>query len=959
MHAIGSRGNPHGPTCSWAQKKLAALPLVNYIPRSMSLDADCEDIPQSKRKSEEGHANLAEETSRASKSPRLTETSPAQEPSTHLLTDLLQDMPQEEASEELAAPNSPVLETEDPGKLAAPDPADLVATTGPATPTWDSITIEQLLDWDEPRGTLPESLGTFNPLCSYETFLHWKKLVDEGLAQMAQSTLVGGPLDLDYCYRVLGDSQTSHQLKTGCLDQYGRLVPVTELPLPVLWKLVLQLPHRALEAFRRLKIAPCSSGAECLSLLICSKESWMRVLKAYVGEDLTLKEERVAMAYCLMETIQSALETIHSQNNLARYPDRADLVCRQSLALQVLWSDFWHKLPVLQETTLKKWKQYKPRDLAKLEPMTMAKLEAELRKRWLEKLVSVFVPYREHVPNLQALSKSLDFYKEAQDLFGDAQWRTLRTHCNRLLSVLSIKYGKHRPEEAGSSKGVQPCLPGGRNSILAIPWTSHQIRDLMSELEDQQATPAKIEGVWGTLKYLSKIFGLLDPEDFSALSKKKDALMDRLVPAVTQEVQQATIPSASMLVSIEEAIATGHDPHGNPIPSGCIWMLIILRLLTGASARWSDLMHTSPGSFVDSPEALEFLPWRTKTVKKSKRKKKQTILIIPKVCFSEFCEGKRKYDWVPVALEYMTFFKTNPAFQDMDYMFPAVTKDLKAFIPRPCSDSMALRIIHDSLQRAGVPRQKALEMSFHGWRALINEWGFQQMIPKSTRTFLGNWGSEEMTDTYTRQKRQVVQEIWQQVLTGVRDNPRGTDTSCRTLIADPAHKSWDDSNLGKAWQSPEQQQHKEDAPRVEASSSEPGVSKTTSSLLGLKDPEDPSLGSPLNVFVALRNSGTKAYPQFKVHLLDETGLEIGNGWRPEFDKIQPLTKEDWAQEPEKYKFCGNCFKCYSLPGSWTSDEQETQVLAPSTPGLAEESGSEEASNDTASETEAVAPGPPA
>ena len=884
--------------------------------------------------------------------PKRRRTSKGEPPSTGTSTALPIDIGNSPAEEDrkLEAPLCPsslvVLAIED-GKLEAPsDPSQLVdevladAPSGVDTPTWESITLEQLLDWGEDS----------NPFLDYQTFLRWKEMCSHGLSQMANSALVGGPLNMDYCHQVLGEFQTTFLLQSGCMDQYGRAVPITELPLPVLWKLVLKLPHQAMESFRKLRITPCNSGAESLCILIQSRQTWLRIMRSFVREDLTLGEERIAMAYCLLETLQAAMDTIHAQNFLES--NQPDLVSRQSLALQVMWSDFWLKLPVAQEAPLTKWKQYKPRDLTKLEPMTMARLEVELRKRWLERLIAIFVPYKEHIPHLQELSRSMDFYKEAMDLFGDAQWRTLRTHCNRLLSVLSLTYLKHRPEEARSSDDKSlPCPPGGKDAILSIPWTSQRIRDLMSELEAREATPAKIEGVWGTLKYLSKILGLLDPDEFSTLSKKKDALMDRLVPAVTREVQQATIPSAGMLVSIEEAIVSGCDTQGNVIPAGCIWMLIILRLLTGASARWSDLMHTSPASFLDTAESFEFLPWRTKTVKKSKRKKKQTILIIPKICFSEFCEGKRKYDWVPVAQDYLRFFRENEAFKDMDYMFPAVTRDMKAFIPRPCSDSMALRIIHDSLQRAGVPRDQALEMSFHGWRALINEWGFQQLIPKSTRTFLGNWGSEEMTDTYTRQKRKVVKDIWEQVLTGIRDNPSAIDTSSRNLIADPTHSSWNDANLGKVWQSPAEQE-KSTADEKEARSSEKVAQP--SHLLGLRDPEDPSLDSPLHVCVGTRNAGTKAFPIYKVHLLDDTGLEIGNGWRPG-NKVEPLTMDDWAQEPEHYQFCGNCFKAYSLPGSWFENPEDVKAAAPSSPGLAEESGSEQASNDTASETEAVAP----
>ena len=814
--------------------------------------------------------------------------------------------------------------------------------SGTATPDWNTISVASMLAMGDED----------SPFANHGQFVIWKDQIVAGLHKKAATTLVKGPVTMDYAYKVLGVSPVPQLLLKGCYEHYGRARPVTEHPLPVLWKLVLSLPRRAMEAFRSLRITPCSSGAEFFILMFGYKNAWNRMLQTFLEEDLTLGEEKVAMAYCLLEIAMAAMETVHLQKEARSSAGQTDRYILQSLALQAIWAEYWEKQPVVEVVVLKKWKQYKPRDLAKLEPMTMAKLEAELRKRWLEKIVAIFVPYKDSVPHLKALENSVNFYQDAYDLFGDAQWRTLRTHCNRLLSVLSLVYPKGKAQEARSSKPlVYP--PGGKDAILAIPWNGEQIRDLMSELEALQSTPAKLEGVWGTLKYFSKILGLLNPEDFSTLTKKKDAVMDRLVPAVTQEVQQATIPSADMLVGIEEAIATGLDQHGNPIPAGCIWMLIILRLLTGASARWSDLMHTSPGSFVETPEALEFIPWRTKTVKKSKRKKKQTILIIPKVCFSEFCGNKRKYDWVPVAVEYLKFFREHEAFADMDYMFPALTKDLKAFIPRPCSDSMALRVIHESLQKAGVPKDQALEMSFHGWRALINEWGFQKLIPKSTRVFLGNWGSEEMTDTYTRQKRKAVMSIWQQVLTEVRDSPDSIDTSSRNLISDPTHSSWDDSNLGKAWQT-SSEQTKEATKAKEARSS--AASKPhLQGLLGLRDPEDPALESALSVHVATRNSGTKANPSYKVHLLDASGLEIGNGWRPDSDKVQPLSKADWEQEPDKYKFCGNCFKCFSLPGSWFVTPEEAGTLSPGSPGLADESGSEEASNDTASETEAVAP----
>ena len=121
--------------------------------------------------------------------------------------------------EALAEDNARKLEAPTVQSEELVEPAVAEVSSGVATPTWENITVEQLLDWEE----------SFSPFSSYGSFLCWKEKCAHGLNQMATTTLVGGSLNMDYCYHVLGESQTTFLLRTGCSDQYGRAVPVTEL----------------------------------------------------------------------------------------------------------------------------------------------------------------------------------------------------------------------------------------------------------------------------------------------------------------------------------------------------------------------------------------------------------------------------------------------------------------------------------------------------------------------------------------------------------------------------------------------------------------------------------------------------------------------------------------------------------------------------------------------------------
>ena len=88
--------------------------------------------------------------------------------------------------------------------------------------------------------------------------------------------------------------------------------------------------------------------------------------------------------------------------------------------------------------------------------------------------------------------------------------------------------------------------------------------------------------------------------------------------------------------------------------------------------------------------------------------------------------------------------------------------------------------------------------------------------------------------------------------------------------------------------------------------------------------------------------------------MDSNGTAVGDGWTPSADKLAHLSYEDWSSECHVYEFCKNCFRRYSLPLSWVS-QGVPDTINPQTPNLSDVSEAEEASNDTASEEEAIDP----
>ena len=292
--------------------------------------------------------------------------------------------------------------------------------------------------------------------------------------------------------------------------------------------------------------------------------------------------------------------------------------------------------------------------------------------------------------------------------------------------------------------------------------------------------------------------------------------------------------------------------------------------------------------------------------------------------------------WWEKADEFITALRDHPSFKDADFLFPAFTKNFDSFIPRPCGYSAGSSCMKEALRRVGVPRALLEKISLHGWRALINEWGFQLLIDKSLRKYLGNWQNEDTSEVYTREKREVISKIWN-IIFSKREELRTCPASVRL---DFEHPDWSDESAKQVHLCreavklsdsplkglPFREAHAPVIPDAEASGSGEVREKKTApptfpvEVAGQADPDVvPAPIGPLQVYSGVALSGVLRL--HKVHLFTNprtalTFKGVGCGWTPLPYKVEQLSVDDWQAEPSKYDFCKNCWSRYAFPSSW-------------------------------------------
>eukprot|EP00434_Breviolum_minutum_P001097 symbB.v1.2.000961.t1/scaffold39.1/size394969/5 len=102
--------------------------------------------------------------------------------------------------------------------------------------------------------------------------------------------------------------------------------------------------------------------------------------------------------------------------------------------------------------------------------------------------------------------------------------------------------------------------------------------------------------------------------------------------------------------------------------------------------------------------------------------------------------------------------------------------------------------IFDCRWRCGVDQDLVTPLTWHSFRVFIPDCAYQLGIPRAQRQYLGNWQTESTADIYTREKRNVVVDIWSKVLGKIQEVDLQPG---RTVREDLAHPDWDDKPLDK------------------------------------------------------------------------------------------------------------------------------------------------------------------
>ena len=209
----------------------------------------------------------------------------------------------------------------------------------------------------------------------------------------------------------------------------------------------------------------------------------------------------------------------------------------------------------------------------------------------------------------------------------------------------------------------------------------------------------------------------------------------------------------------------------------------------------------------------------------------------------------------------------------------------------------------------GTPRSSYLALL----PVFIPDCAYQLGIPRAQRQYLGNWQTESTADIYTREKRNVVVDIWSKVLGKIQEVDLQPG---RMVREDLAHPDWDDKPLDKPGDTEsvvdsngfELVQSDAETGLIEseggpnsASTQHTSSSRRTraaaksSELLRplfqeiFADEVAPPVG-PLIVVASLRKTGNPL--KRKLHLLDRDGRAVGCGWSQDLTKVSSMTKDD-------------------------------------------------------------------
>ena len=504
-------------------------------------------------------------------------------------------------------------------------------------------------------------------------------------------------------------------------------------------------------------------------------------------------------------------------------------------------------------------------------------------------------------------------------MLGTARHSSLRNHCLSLEHILRVD--KH-----------------------IIAWTEQSIRSLLNHMSESEHTPAQIQKAWKTLKWLSKTLGLMDPESIEELGQKKEYIRQELTKQLLPTSRRAIVPTLNMIRALEEAshsAATGADRYAASL----------FRFMAGSSARFNDVMHTQLQSLQSDATTVELTAWQTK-VTGVLTTQRPMPLIAPKHTFTAATGADTWWDTLE---RHIKAFNQHPAYKDLDYLLPTPTRDRTGFIPRPCSNAQGLRWLRTILTNSNLPfkdREFINKITLPSLRVWMADLAYQSGVDRDKRRYIGRWASESTADTYTREHRKVICEIWKIVTADIGGH--------KTLHSTPEDLTDSHYRLDRLPLAPQQPIPGQEANTWEADwtvidqeppaqddiNPKPRAKRIKTKAITIHctpaDQVHEDHGGPLTPASNIKRntSGTR-----KIHLLTTEGKGIGCGWRPRTGQTLLLSEHDITDDT--LSECDCCFRHFTYPLGWT-----TTGGSPATSDSDISSDNSNLSPDTDSEAEA-------
>ncbi len=498
-------------------------------------------------------------------------------------------------------------------------------------------------------------------------------------------------------------------------------------------------------------------------------------------------------------------------------------------------------------------------------PTTQRRIELNLKDKFTFVIVGILVPYAMSIPYMVKHIEKADRWTIWKRLVGKSRFSTLKNVARMLRKLISL-------------------MP------QFIPPSEDSVRTLLCVMNNLKLTPNVIMSYWQIIVWIAKKFGTYDPSTAPDLVNERDHIREAMVTVLLHSDKRALALTMAAAKALEDQACDAPLPTDRAAAS-------TFRFTAGSSGRFNDIQHAPPCSFVGSANTMEMMAYQTK-VSDNLDKKRPMPLIAVKHSFT----GK---PWWEAMEGMMKARQKSEAGMLEDYCLPAPASKHQGFMATPCTGYTALRWLRRLLQQGGIPVADAMKITLPSLRVFMPDLAYQANISADRRRYLGRWADENMANTYTREHRVVVSQIWPDVVSWLGENQPDNKMVPENITA--SHYNLHPP-IPAATNGAENGEEGSEAvvELVEA------VDETFT--MGGKTPFTEATadeGGPLELVMNNKKSGVGTLRKYKVHLLKGDGECVGCAWRPQNHQWHSVKVGD--VDLVDHVLCRFCFKHFGLP----------------------------------------------